>query len=335
MCDDEAKFGGLRRYARRRSRGRTPHRPRRLSIEALEARHLLAANFVINEFMADNGGQLLDNYGAASDWVEIHNSGDMAGSLNGYYLTDEAGDKTKWQFPDVTIPAGGYLLVFASNQDDRDPAQPLHTNFALSNNGEYLGLIAPDGQTVVHEYAPPVPPQHENVSYGVGEVASEFNYLSPGAAAKTIVPTNNAYDAVWSSPSYVPDSNWIDGTTGIGFGQTYNGFIVRTYDANIQASSPIGTSLDSIEEALEVIGNPAARASVTGRKLCDREFRQYRLATQHGPLRRRRRVSRSNQSDELQSFCHGDVCRGEHSHRRRLDVRHSQQRGLPAHGGRL
>jgi hypothetical protein len=223
---------------------------------------LLAANFVINEFMADNGGQLLDNYGAASDWVEIHNSGDMAGSLNGYYLTDEAGDKTKWQFPDVTIPAGGYLLVFASNQDDRDPAQPLHTSFALSNNGEYLGLIAPDGQMVVHEYALPVPPQHENVSYGIGEVASEFNYLSSGAAAKTIVPTNNAYDSVWSSPSYVPDSNWIDGTTGIGFGQTYNGFIVRTYDANIQASSPIGTSLDSIEEALEVIGNPAARASL-------------------------------------------------------------------------
>ena len=175
---------------------------------------MLAANFVINEFMADNGGQLLDNYGAASDWVEIHNSGDMAGSLNGYYLTDEAGDKTKWQFPDVTIPAGGFLLVFASNQDDRDPAQPLHTSFALSNNGEYLGLIAPDGQTVVHEYTLPVPPQHENVSYGIGEVASEFNYISPGAAAKTIVPTNNAYDAVWSSPRLCAGrqlDRWHDG----------------------------------------------------------------------------------------------------------------------------
>jgi hypothetical protein len=253
---------GLRRHASKKNRGQSLRRPRRLGIEPLEARHLLAANFVITEFLADNGGQLLDNYGAASDWVEIHNSGDLAGSLNGYYLTDESDDKTKWPFPDITIPAGGFLLVFASNQDDRDPAQPLHTNFALANDGEYLGLVAPGGQTVVDEYALPVPPQHKNISYGVGEVASEFNYISPGAAAKTVVPTNNAYDAVWSSPSYVPDANWIDGTTGVGFGQTYNGFIVRTYDANITASSPIGTSLDSIEEALEVIGNPAARAAV-------------------------------------------------------------------------
>jgi hypothetical protein len=230
-------------------------------MELLESRHLLAANFVISEFMAENSAKL-DNYGVASDWVEIHNSGDMAGSLNGYYLTDEAGDKTKWAFPDVAIPAGGFLVVFASTQDDRDPAQPLHTNFALSNSGEYLGLIAPDRQTVVHEYALPVPPQHENISYGIGEVASQFNYVAPGAAAKTIVPTSSAYDAVWSSPSYVPDASWIDATTGIGFGQTYNGFLVRTYDANITAGSPIGTSLDSIEEALEVIGNPAARTAI-------------------------------------------------------------------------
>ena len=44
------------------------------------------------------------------------------------------------------MSAGGYLLVFASGQDDRDPPQPLHTNFALATDGEYLGLIAPDGE---------------------------------------------------------------------------------------------------------------------------------------------------------------------------------------------
>src|SRR5829696_8082026 len=85
-----------------------------LGFEMLEARLPMAANFVISEFMAENSGSLLDNYNVASDWIEISNQGDLAGSLNGYYLTDDAGDETKWQFPDVTVPAGGHLLVFAS-----------------------------------------------------------------------------------------------------------------------------------------------------------------------------------------------------------------------------
>ena len=70
--------------------------------------------------------------------------------MNGYYLTDKANNKTKWQFPDVTVAAGGYLVVFAdSDHNDRDPNQELHTGFSLDKDGEYLGLIAPDGVTVV------------------------------------------------------------------------------------------------------------------------------------------------------------------------------------------
>jgi hypothetical protein len=128
---------------------------------------VLSAQPVISEFMAANRATLADADGAFSDWIEIHNPDDLALDLRGWYLTDLAGNKTKWQFPAVTLPAGGYLVVFASSKNRTDPEGELHTNFALSAGGEYLGLIRPDGTTVAFEYAPEYVAQTDDVSYGV------------------------------------------------------------------------------------------------------------------------------------------------------------------------
>jgi hypothetical protein len=92
----------------RRRRRLAPVRRRLPGPEALETRLPLTASFMISEFLADNHDGLVDRYRNASDWIEIHNQGDAAGSLNGYYLTDKANNKTKWLFPDVTVAARGY-----------------------------------------------------------------------------------------------------------------------------------------------------------------------------------------------------------------------------------
>jgi Lamin Tail Domain len=126
-----------RRYSSRRGSRRGPlSRWRRLNLEMLEPRYVLSSDLVISEFMAANDGVLLDNYGAESDWIEIHNRSAAPIDLNGYYLTDDEDDLDQWQFPNVSIAAGGYLVVFASGQDDRDPLLPLHTNFSLATEGE-------------------------------------------------------------------------------------------------------------------------------------------------------------------------------------------------------
>src|SRR5262245_28276224 len=106
---------------------------------------------VISEFMAANSSTLADDDGAYSDWIELHNPDPAAVDLTGWYLTDSVSNKTKWQLPSVSIPTGGYLVVFASNKNRRDPSAPLHTNFALSAGGEYLALVRADGVTVVSE----------------------------------------------------------------------------------------------------------------------------------------------------------------------------------------
>jgi len=119
---------------------------------------------VITEFMASNKVTLADDDGDYSDWIELHNPDPAPVSLQGWYLTDKATKKTKWTFPAITLPANGYLVVFASGKDHTDPAKPLHTNFKLSADGSYLGLIKPDGATPASEFSPAFPAQYPDVA---------------------------------------------------------------------------------------------------------------------------------------------------------------------------
>ncbi len=162
---------------------RSPH------FEPLEGRSLLAADFLITEFMADNDGKpvesglpFLDEDGDQSDWIEIQNVGNAAGSLVDWALED---DVDRWVFPNVTVQPGAFIVVFASNKDRTDPASELHTNFALSNTGERLALVRPDD--TIRQQFDPYPQQPTDVSYGI--VQDGATLLASGAAAKIRVPT--------------------------------------------------------------------------------------------------------------------------------------------------
>jgi hypothetical protein len=79
------------------------------------------------EFMASNATVLADEDGAFSDWIEIYNPDSAPANLGGWYLTDNARKKTKWPIPAVTLPAKGFLVVFASGKDRHDPSRPKKT----------------------------------------------------------------------------------------------------------------------------------------------------------------------------------------------------------------
>jgi len=72
-----------------------------------------SGDVVINEFMADNNSTLEDSYGRFSDWIELYNASTGAVSLAGWSLTVDAANLHQWVFPAVTLPAGGYRVVFA------------------------------------------------------------------------------------------------------------------------------------------------------------------------------------------------------------------------------
>ena len=175
---------------------------------------------VISEFLASNGSGLTDQFGSREDWIEIHNPTKAAVSLNGWYLTANITNLKKWKIPAITLPAGGYVVIFASNRDLRATGNSLHTNFKLGASGEYLALVKPDGVTVVSEFNPTFPAQATDISYGLTPVAGDPTVLlAAGAPADVLVPSGTL-PANWKLPAFVPDSSWTSGLSGVGYDTT-------------------------------------------------------------------------------------------------------------------
>ena len=111
----------VRRRGKRIRRGK-PQRidgaRRLLRMETLQSRCLLAAQPVISELVADNAGELLDGDGQPSDWIEIYNAGDSPVNLGGYFLTDDANDLTRWQFPAQILEPAQFLVAICQWQSD-------------------------------------------------------------------------------------------------------------------------------------------------------------------------------------------------------------------------
>jgi len=152
-----------------------------------------SGDLVINEFCAANivtnggpGTLDIDEFNNPEDWVEIYNRGSNAVRLLGWSLSDDQNQPGLWTFPDITLNAGQYLVVYASSLDRKvlGGTNRLHTNFKLNPFGSYLGLFnAEFPPRAVTEFAPEFPEQRNDYSYG--RVSNEWRYFdvpTPGAA---------------------------------------------------------------------------------------------------------------------------------------------------------
>ncbi len=181
---------------------------------------MLDARLLITEFLASNDEGLEDENGDTSDWIEIHNAGDVPANLDGWHLTDDADRLAKWTFPAVTVAADDYLVVFASGKDRTRAELPLHTNFQLDADGEYLALVQPDGRSVASQFAPRFPPQNPDDAYGLPQGAADQWLLGPSSEVRVFVPTaTNGGDQLGSSwmQADFDDSSWIRGAGAVGF----------------------------------------------------------------------------------------------------------------------
>lgn len=167
--------------------------------EQLESRHLLSFDSLfISEFVAKNDSGLTDQDGTYADWLEIHNPTEATISLDGWSLTDDINNPSKWSFANGEIGPSGFVIVFASGKDIAE-GDRLHTNFKLSANGEYLGLIRSDGR-IAHEFSPSFPSQQPDISYGfafpstgdISDVAGYFTSPTPGAVNDTVSTVQGA-----------------------------------------------------------------------------------------------------------------------------------------------
>jgi hypothetical protein len=141
----------------------------------------------INEIMANNRQAHFDGDGNAVDWLELYNPRDEPVSLAGYALTDDPDDLGKWMFPDLTIPARDYILLYGGTPylggtrppDYKDARGYDHFPFNLDADGEFLALVRPDGRSLEDVLDPGFPRQYQDVSFGRDSDLQWAFYLSP------------------------------------------------------------------------------------------------------------------------------------------------------------
>lgn len=197
----------------------------------------MRAEVYISEFCADNTGTLLSSDGQEPDWIELHNDGAVAVDLSGWFLTDNPLMKTKWSFPPGTLLASNaFLIVFADASATSLTNGELHANFSLSKEGEFLGLIRPDGTTVEDEYTPLYPEQFAGLSYG--------------RAFQAVDLVSSGDDMRYRIPNALGTAPWLNGKGSLGFcTPTPSLFTIKYYEMT--------ASMANVDSALTKIANSA------------------------------------------------------------------------------
>ena len=237
-----------------------------------------SARLYITEFMADNQATVEDEDGDSPDWIEIFNSGTETVNLEGYFLTDAADTLTMWRFPAVELAENGFMLVFASGKDRRDPDSQLHTNFRLSSDGEYLALVNPDGSSIVAEFGTPenpIPEQFEDSSYGLmqGGGLTPTIFISPSKQVSVIIPADDSLGGDWTEQEF-DDSGWQAAQMGIGYDEN------DTYTQEFGTNGDLGNDFNGVNTSIYiripfVIKDPATITSLTLRMKYDDGFVAY------------------------------------------------------------
>lgn len=102
------------------------------------------AQVFINEFSAANMSTIASNNGEYEDWIELYNPGPGPVNLGGYHLSDRVNNPTKWVIPNgVSIPAGGFLIFFASDLNGFIAGQ-YHTNFKITQTDPKEAVVLAD-----------------------------------------------------------------------------------------------------------------------------------------------------------------------------------------------
>ena len=117
---------------------------------------LAATVLVINELMAANVGVVLSPATNFDSWIELYNPGDEAIDLQGFYLSDNSEDLTRWQLPaDIgSVPAKGYKVIWLGSNDIKATQAP----FKLDCDGGaiYLSMDGEEGVTLLCSAVYPV-----------------------------------------------------------------------------------------------------------------------------------------------------------------------------------
>lgn len=128
----------------------------------------------ISEAVAVNNQVLPGPYGTYHDFIEFYNNSDKEISLSGMFLSDDRDNLNSAPLPDVTLPAGGYVVFILSTDGKNTPSGYKVLPFTLSAEGETVYLSS--GGRIVDCMV--IPALEQSISYGRANGEDGFSYLA-------------------------------------------------------------------------------------------------------------------------------------------------------------
>ena len=171
----------------------------------------------LNEAQADNLTGPADNFGQREPWVELYNAGTNSLNLGGWFLSDNYTNLAQWSFPsNVSIPAGGFLVVWCDHQTNQTAAGAPHANFRLaSGNGQVAlsRLVSGTNQIVDYLTYTALP---SNWSYGDVPDAQPFYrgnmfFTTPGGTNNGASPPITIFINEWLADNTLTLADPADG----------------------------------------------------------------------------------------------------------------------------
>ena len=228
----------------------------------------------INEFMAKNATTITAPDGSFSDWIEIYNTCSQPVDMGGLYFTDDPDERNKWQIPVnqpelTTVSPFGFALLWADEQTGQGP---LHLDFKLAQEGEFIGIYGSDLVNVIDTLG--FGPQQADICMGVLPDGRQnqlfFNNPTPGAAnglvhyidipagwsglSSYLKPYNGSLESIFAER--IESLIFLGNSEGFFFpAQNTNtlGEWNSTDAFNIKASEPMNLKISSLQESYREI----------------------------------------------------------------------------------
>ncbi len=163
----------------------TPGRANGRVFASLDPVEVDALGLSVSELMIDGKHASVTPDGKYCDFVEFHNDTSDSISLKNWFLSDRANNLEKWAFPDVTVPADGYLLILLGGDGKARADGLLQADFSI-NKRENVVLYDANSLT----YSVWSLPQKIRSDVSIGANGEYYLYPTPGQANGTATYTD-------------------------------------------------------------------------------------------------------------------------------------------------
>jgi hypothetical protein len=194
------------------------------------------SQIIINELLIRQSNVHLSFYENFDPVIEILNTTNSDLSLGEFYLSDDELNLHKWQFPNMSVAANAFVLVYLSGRNSAAPQ--IHANFKLS---ETEALYLSNSSSLLESIAPFTHPL--NISYSrFPDAGDAFQFTTP-----TLGSTNvSGISSIPNSPLNLTQMGVLEPGSFVQFAQVNSETRYSSDGYEVKVSDPLLTQTISL-----------------------------------------------------------------------------------------